>query len=253
MTGAAAMSIEARWVHVWMVARTRMRYLARSRVILVALLLSVLPWFALQTHEPDSELGLLTGSLLVGIITCASGVVAEPLDEGWYGLGVLHGLRPVELLLGEALGAVIGLAPTVAVFVALSARAFAAVPTLAILLCLGWLATLVLGWLALMLALGSALPGKGNAIAMIPLLVAFAFPSDALPLDRWPPRVAAFARIIWDVMPLESHAAAMYAALLHDATPPRSAPVALLLAPPALFVIALLRLTRQEAARRVTA
>jgi hypothetical protein len=235
------------------VAGARVRYLVRSRVILLAVLLAVLPWFALEKHEPDSELGLLTGSLLVGIITCAGGVVAEPLDEGWYGIGVLHGLQPIELILGEALGGLAGLMPVVTAFAALSASSLAGIPPLALLLCLGWLATLVLGWLSLMLALGSSLRGKGNAIALIPLLVAFAFPSDALPLDRWPAWAASAVRAVWDAMPLESHATAMYAALLHDATPPRSSPIALLLAPPTLFVLALFRLTRHEAARRVTA
>lgn len=246
------MRLDARWAHIAAVTRTRFRYLVRSRVILLAQLLAVLPWFALDRHEADSELGLLTGSLLVGMITCASGVVAEPLDQGWWGIGVLHGLSPIELLLGEALGAWAGLLPVVATFAVLSASAFAIVPPLALLLCLGWLFTLVSGWLSLMLALGPSLPGKGNAIVLIPVLVAFAFPSDALPLDRWPAQLAAVARAAWDAMPLESHATAMYAVLLHDATPPPSAPIALLLAPPVLFCIALLRLTRHEAAGRIT-
>lgn len=248
----ASMSLETRWPNVRIVARARLRYLVRSRVVVLGLVLAVLPWFALDRHEPDSELGLLTGSMLVGIITCASGVVAEPLDEGWYGIGVLHGLRPIELLLGEALGSSSAVLPIALVFSALSASAFHDVQPLVLALCLGWLATLVAGWLALMLALGSALRGKGNAIALIPLLVAFAFPSEALPLDRWPNGLAMVARAIWDAMPLESHATAMYAALLHDTTPPPSAPLALVLASPTLFFLALFRLTRHDAARRVT-
>ena len=244
-------SFEARWANVRIVAWVRLRYLVRSRVIVLSLVLAVLPWFALDRHDPDAELGLLTGAMLVGIITCASGVVGEPLDEGWYGIGTLHGLRPIELLFGEALGAAIGMVPVAAAFVGLSAAAFDEVRPFVLVLCLGWLTTLGAGWLSLLLALGTALRGKGNAIAMIPLLIAFAFPSEALPLDRWPSGAATAMRAMWDAMPLQSHATAMYGALLHDSTPPRAAPIALLIAPPALFTIALFRLTRHEAAGRL--
>jgi hypothetical protein len=51
-------------------------------------------------------------------------------------------------------------------------------------------------------------------------------------------------------MPLESHATAMYAAVLHGATPPRMAPLALMLAPPIYLVLAAIRLSRLEAAGR---
>ena len=252
MTPPSVVRLDARWANVHVVARARLRYLVRSRVILLALVLAVLPWFALDRHEPDSELGLITGSILVGIITCASGIIAEPLDEGWYAIGILHGLSPVDLLLGEALGSAAGLVPVVAVFTGLSAPAFTGVAPVALALCLGWLGTLGLAWLALMLALGTSVRGKGNAIALIPLLVAFAFPADSLPLDRWPPSAASTARAVWTAMPLESHATAMYGAVLHDSTPPPSAPIALLLAPPTLFLIALVRLARQEAAGRIS-
>jgi hypothetical protein len=95
------------------------------------------------------------------------------------------------------------------------------------------------------------LPGKGNALAMIPLLVAFAFPADSLPVDSWPPLLADVARASWNAMPLQSHATAMYAALLHDSTPPAAAPFALLAAPPAYLALAALRLSRLEAAGRL--
>lgn len=234
------------------VARARIRYLIRSRVAFVAFALAVLPWFAIDQHGADSELGLLTGSMLVALLVTGSGVVADALDEGWYGIGVLHGLLPLELLVGEALGAVVGLLPVVAGFALLSRHAFQEVPFLALVLCLAWLAALMLGWLSILLFLGTLLPGKGNAIGMIPLLLAFAFPSDALPLDSWPPALSRGARAAWDAMPLESHATAMYAALLHDSTPPLAAPVALLLTPPSFLLLAALRLSRLDAAGRIT-
>ena len=62
-------------------------------------------------------------------------------------------------------------------------------------------------------------PSRGR-IDPLPLLVAFAFPSDVLPVDSWPPLLAQLARTSWDAMPLQSHATAMYAAVLHGATPP---------------------------------
>ena len=237
-------------VRVRRVARTRVRYLVRSRAALVAFLLAVLPWFALDRHDADAELGLLTGSFLVGMLASASGVVADSLDDGCYCIGVLHGVTPIEMLLGEAAGALIGLIPVVGAFTVLSSTAFNGVPLQALLAALAWLALLLLGWLGIMLVLGTALPGKGNAIAMIPLLVAFAFPSDVLPVDSWPPLLARVARTSWDAMPLQSHATAMYAAVLHGATPPPMAPFALLLAPPLYLALAAFRLSRLEAAGR---
>ncbi|HVD05857.1 MAG TPA: hypothetical protein VNB89_07565, partial [Gemmatimonadaceae bacterium] len=232
------------------IARTRVRYLARSRAALVAFLLAVLPWFALDRHDADAELGLLTGSVLVGMLASASGVVADSLDNGSYCIGVLHGVTPIEMLLGEATGALSGLIPVVGAFTALSSTAFNGVPLPALLSAFAWLVVLLLGWLGIMLVLGTALPGKGNAIAMIPLLVAFAFPSDALPVDSWPPLLARVARTSWDAMPLQSHATAMYAAVLHGATPPPIAPFALLLAPTLYLTLAAIRLSRLEAAGR---
>ena len=232
------------------VARTRVRYLIRSRVALVTFVLAVLPWFAIDRHDADAELGLLTGSVLVGMLASASGAVADSLDDGFYCIGVLHGVTPIEVLLGEATGALIGLVPVVSAFAVLSSTAFSTVPVEALLAALAWLILLLLGWLSIMLTLGTALPGKGNAIAMIPLLVAFAFPSDALPVDSWPPLIARLARTSWDAMPLQSHATAMYAAVLHGVAPPRMAPFALLLAPPLYLVLAAVRLSRLEAAGR---
>jgi len=216
-------------VRVGCVARARVRYLVRSRAALVAFLLAVLPWCALDRHDADAELGLLTGSVLVGMLASASGVVADSLDNGSYCIGVLHGVTPIEMLLGEATGALSGLIPVVGAFTALSSTAFNGVPLPALL---------------------SAFACKGNAIAMIPLLVAFAFPSDALPVDSWPPLLARVARTSWDAMPLQSHATAMYAAVLHGATPSPMAPVALLLAPPLYLTLAAIRLSRLEAAGR---
>ena len=237
-------------VRVGCVARARVRYVVRSRAALVAFFLAVLPWFALDRHDADAELGLLTGSVLVGMLASASGVVADSLDNGSYCIGVLHGVTPIEMLLGEATGALSGLIPVVGAFTALSSTAFNGVPLPALLSAFAWLVVLLLGWLGIMLVLGTALPGKGNAIAMIPLLVAFAFPSDALPVDSWPPLLARVARTSWDAMPLQSHATAMYAAVLHGATPSPMAPVALLLAPPLYLTLAAIRLSRLEAAGR---
>ena len=237
-------------VRVRCVARVRVRYLVRSRVAIVAFVLAVLPWFAVDRHDADAELGLLTGSVLVGMIASASGVVADLLDDGFYCVGVLHGARPLDVLLGEAIGALVGLVPVVAAFAFLSSTAFAGESLATMLAALAWLALLVLGWLGMMLVLGTALPGKGNAIAMIPLLVAFAFPSDLLPVDSWPPLLARVARTAWDAMPLQSHATAMYSAVRHGTTPPAMAPFALLLAPPICLTLAAIRLSRLEAAGR---
>jgi hypothetical protein len=239
--------------HVWTVAGARIRALIRTRVVFAALALALLPWFAATDHDVDGELALLTSSALIGLLATASGVVAESLDDGWYAISVLHGLTPLELLLGEALGALVGLIPVTVGLVALSAPAFRAVPIDALAVCAIWLIVLVLGWLAIMLFLGTLLPGKGNAVAMIPLLVAFAFPSALLPVDSWPSNLARLARAAWDTMPLESHARALYAAQLHGSRPTPAAPMALLVAPPAFLALAALRLSRLDAARRLTA
>jgi hypothetical protein len=237
-------------VRVRCVARIRVRYLVRSRVALVAFVLAVLPWFAVDRHDAEAELGLLTGSVLVGMIASASGAVADSLDDGFYCLAVLHGLTPIELLLGETAGALIGLIPVITAFAFLSSAAFIGEPVATMVVALAWLALLVVGWLGMMLVFGTALPGKGNAIAMIPLLVAFAFPSDVLPVSSWPPLLARVARMSWDAMPLQSHATAMYSAVLHGTPPPALAPLALLLAPPTCLAIAAIRLSKLEAAGR---
>ena len=247
-----AAPMAATWTHILLVARTRARYLLRSRVILLALALTVLPWFAADGHDAQTELALLTASALTALLASASGVVSESLDDGSYGIAVLHGLTPLEMVLGEALGALSGMLPALIAFAVLSAPALGALPLGALALCLAWLGVLLLGWLAIMLLLGTVLPGKGNAIAMIPLLLAFAFPSDAIPVDHWPPAIARAARAAWSAMPLEAHAMSMYGAILRHSPPPPAAPVALLLAPPVFLAVAALRLSRLDAARRFT-
>ena len=233
------------------VARVRLRYLIRSRVVVVAFLLAILPWFAVDRHDIDAEMGLLTGSALVGMLATASGVVSESLDDGAYCIALLHGASPLDVLVGECVGALTGMSPIAVGFLYLSAPAFDGNPVIASILILAWLCVLVLGWLGAMLWLGTILPGKGNAIAMIPLLLAFAFPADALPVDSWPPLLASTARTLWNAMPLQSHATAMYAAILHDSTPPPLAPLALLVAPPLFLALAALQLSRLEAAGRI--
>ena len=221
--------------------------------MLVAIALAVLPWFAATRHDPESELALITSAALIGLLAAGSGVVAESLDDGWYGIGLLHGLTPLGFLVGEALGAAVGLLVALGAFAILSSGALRDVPVLTLVLCGAWMSVLVSAWLAIMLWLGTLLPGKGNAIAMIPMLVAFAFPPTALPVESWPPALARVARSAWSAMPLQTHAWAIYASLLHHSTPPAAAPIALLLAPPSFLGLAGLRLTRLEAARRLTA
>jgi hypothetical protein len=126
------------------------------------------------------------------------------------------------------------------------------IPALApLLLCTLCLAAFLAGWLALMLFLATLLEGKGNAVAMIPVLF-LPLALSAGVLDRLPHLPAMIIRGLLQLLPQVDQATVMFRAILGRSAAPSTAPF-VLLAPPFLYIaLASVRLRRIQPAGRLS-
>lgn len=238
--------------HVAALAMLRLRRLWRTRVILLALAIGVLPLCVGTPGSVRGALAVLTSALLSATLVAAAGAVADDLESGSALLLALHGVTPLETILGDVAAslAVVGLVALGAI--PLAAREISGVPPMALVGAGAWMATLVVAWAALLALLGGVLPGKGNSLSMIVPVGVFVLPAAALPLDWAPGWLAAAARIAWTLLPLQAHATAMYDALLANSPPPPAAPFVLVLSPVLYLAAGVCLLARLEPARRFT-
>lgn len=252
MTSLAPVAPRVSLTRIRAVALVRLRRLLRTRRLLLAAVMTLLPWFIVDQTLLVARLSALTEFTIVGLTVLGAGAVAEDLDGGQYAIALTHDCAPIELLAGEAATTLLLAVVLAAVQlpIALGASTVAHVATL--LLCLGWLVALLAGWMSMMLLAATAINGVGNAVAMIPLLTVIPILQGTTILERLPASVSAVARFAVELLPTPQQATTMYEALLLGATPPRLAPIALLAAPIGFFALAAFRLARLEPARRLS-
>ena len=241
------------WRRVGAVALLRARRLARTRRLLLAALMALLPWLAIDGAELLPRIAALTEFTVVAVTVLVAGALADDLDGGQYAIVLTHDCPPLEVLLGEMTAALVLSLLLVAIGLPFALQAAVVAQLGAVLLCLIWLVALVAGWIALMLLLATILPGVGNGVAMIPLLVALPVLSSSAVLDRLPAQLAAVARFALQLLPAPQQAARVCEATLLGAASPRIAPLVLLGAPFAYFTLAAARLARVEPAGRIAA
>lgn len=241
------------WRRVGAVALLRARRLARTRRLLLATLMALLPWLAIDADQLLPRFAALTEFTIVGVTVLVAGALADDLDGGQYAIALTHDCPPLEVLLGEMVAALALSLVLVALGLPFALEAPAVAGLGALLLCLVWLVALVAGWIALMLLLATILRGVGNGVAMIPLLVALPVLSSATILGRLPARLADVVRFALQLVPAPQQAGRMYEAILLGAATPRIAPLVLLGAPFVYFTLAAARLARIEPAGRIAA
>lgn len=232
-------------------AAVRMRRVMRTRLALVALILALLPWALVDSRTLVGRLSALTAFSVVGLTVIGAGAIGDDLDSGEYAIALMHDSSPLELLAGQA-AASLGLVTLLLALQLPIAFAGTSVPHLVpVLLCIAWLTALLAGWLGLMLLLATFLDGKGNAIAMIGVLVV-PFVADSGLLDRLPQLPATVVRNAVQLLPQANHATAMFRVLLARSPAPAVAPAVLIISPFLYFALASYRLHRLEPAGRLS-
>ena len=235
------------------VAAVRLRRLARTRRMILAALMVFLPWLLVDQTLLVARLGALTEFTVVGLTVLGAGALAEDLEGGQFAIALTHDCAPIEILAGEAAATLLLTLLLVAAQLPIALGSATVAHVGALLLCLVWLAALLAGWLSLMLLAATVFGSVGNAVAMIPLLTVVPILEGSTILDRLPAAVGVVARFCIQLFPTPHHAARVYESLLVGATPPRLAPIVLLVAPVVYFTLAALRLSRLEPAARLTA
>jgi len=233
------------------IARLRLRRVLRTRILLAALVLALLPWAVVNGASLVARLSALATFTVAGLTALAAGAVGDDLESGEYAIVMTHGATPVEVLGGQA---ATGLGVT-AILVALQlpiALSGTVIPhVVPLLVCVAWLVALLAGWLALMLLLATFLEGKANAVAMIALFFVPLLLGAEL-LDHLPRFAAVIVRAALQLLPQIDHATGMFRAILLRAPTPRIAPFVLVASPFIYFALASVRLQRLEPAGRLT-
>lgn len=230
----------------------RLRRLWRTRALLLAATLTLLPVAAASPATSRAALAILASGLLTAVLVCTAGAIADDLDDGAALLLVLHGAGAAERVLAESLATLLATLFLALLALAAMSDAISTVGSRTVLLAGCWIAALLLGWTFLIVLLGCALPGKGNALVMILPLAAFAIPAHALPLGDAAPWIASVVRAAWNLLPLQAHLTAVVESLLADGPLPHLPASVLLASPPFYLVAAVRALSRVEPARRFT-
>src|SRR4051812_12886842 len=175
------------------VAHLRVRNVSRTKILLTALVLALLPWAVVENTSLISRLSALATFTVAALTALAAGAIADDLDSGEYAIVVTHGTRPLEILAGQAVAALAVTAVLLALQLPILLHGTVVPNVAAFLLCIASLGALLAGWLALMLFLATLLEGKANAVAMIAVLI-LPLALGAGVLDRVPRLPAAIIR-----------------------------------------------------------
>ena len=233
------------------VAQLRMRRVVRTRILLVALVLALLPWAIVEDNTLLARLSALATFTIAGITALAAGAVADDVDDGEFAIVATHGATPLEVLGGQAAATLVLTALLVALQLPIALRGIPVPRLLPLVLCIAWLAALLAGWLAVMLLLATFLEGKANALAMIGV-IGLPFVLGAGLLDRLPHFAAVAVRNALALLPQVDHATAMFRAVLSRSPAPPMTPFVLIASPLVYFALASVRLARIQPAGRLT-
>lgn len=241
-----------RHMSVLAIARVRVLRVLRTGLGFAALLLAIAPWLLVERSTLYARLSALAEFTVVGLTVLAAGAIADDVDSGEYAILRTHGASAIEVIAGGAIASLALSLILVAVQLPIALHGVAVWHPRALLLCMAWLASLLAGWLGMMLLLGTILPGKANAVAMVGLLIAVPVGLATGVLDRLPAVPAALVRSGLHVLPQLDHANAMLRSAVYR-TPASPLAAAVLLASPVVYVaLASFRLNRLESAGRLT-
>lgn len=233
------------------VAQLRVRNVSRTKILLTALVLALLPWAVVENTALISRLSALATFTIAALTALAAGAIADELDNGEYAIVVTHGTRPLEILAGQAIAALALAAVLLALQLPILLHGTAVPNVATFLLCIASLGALLAGWLALMLFLATFLEGKANAVAMIAVLI-LPLALGAGVLDRIPRLPAAIIRGVLQLLPQVGHVTAMDRSILYRAPVPIAMQFTLVFLPFFYFVLAAVRLNRLQPAGRLT-
>ncbi|HEX2780714.1 MAG TPA: hypothetical protein VHM30_14530 [Gemmatimonadaceae bacterium] len=253
MSGAAAAPTSFSFARAGAMAVVRARRLLRTRRLLLAAVMAILPWLAVGDVPLVVRLGALTQFTIVGLTVLGAGAIAEDLDGGPYAIAFTHSCSALEAMAGEAATTLLlttGLAVAQLPFVL---RHDTLVDIGIILMCSASLATLLVGWLAVMLLAATVARGVGNAIAMIPLLTVVPVLAGTDVLEPLPASLAVPLRTLAQLLPTPQLASEVYRWILQGGEAPRAAIAVLLLSPVVWFTVAAAHLRRLEPAARIAA
>ncbi len=233
------------------IAGLRLRRIVRTRLALAAIVLVMLPWALVDSTSLLARLASLAEFTLVGATALGAGALGDDIDSGEYAILVTHDATPVEVLAGQVVASLAGVGVLVAMQLPIAVAGIPTLPVLPLLACLGWLVALVAGWIALMLLLATAIEGKGNALAMIAVILLPPMLASGL-LDSLPAAAVGFIRAPLQLLPQPSHATAMFGSAMGQGRTSALPPIVLLTSPFLYFALASLRLRRIEPAGRLT-
>ena len=233
------------------IAQLRVRRVVRTRILLVALVLSLLPWAIVDGSALVARLSALASFTVAGLTALAAGAVADDLDDGEYAIVMNHDATPLEVLGGQAAATLAMTALLIALQLPLLLRGMHTPPLVPLLLCIAWLTALLAGWLAVMLLFATFLQGKGNAVAMIAVLF-LPLALGAGVLDRLPRFASVLVRDALQLVPQLDQVSAMFRAVVTRSAPPAITPFVLVASPIIYFALASMRLGRIQPAGRLT-
>jgi hypothetical protein len=233
------------------IALRHLRRIARERLVTWGVILAVVAWVGAPALRP-SPAGAAALMLSIALLTtalCSAGAIADEMASGAYMLDALHGARPIELVVGAAIGIFAAVLP--AALVPAVGLLTAGEPSLAAaLLLIAVVLVATIAWSTLAVMLGTLLPGKGNSAVLVPLFLFGGLAPSELSFGPLPGPLAEALRLAWSALPLHAHVAAIRDQVL-TGSHAGSAPWAALIGGPIIFtLLATYRLRRLEAVAR---
>jgi hypothetical protein len=157
--------------------------------------------------------GAVALSAAVTVLAATFAVAGRLADDRRTG-ALMHDLlaleSPTALAAGGVVGSLAGVAPALLLAAAAAGRAtFAAGGALAATAIPLVLLLLAAAWVAFGAFLGALLPGKGNLVVLVPLVLFAGLRPEALSLTGWPESLGNALRGAWGALPLIAHAAAV--------------------------------------------
>jgi len=171
--------------HAAAAARRTVRQVARSRLLLLAVAGAAALVSALLPDVPDAArvVGAAAMTLHFAIVVTTTGVPGDDLASG--ALANVVAALPSALAVGVLAGPRLSGEPSgmLAVSLIIVALGGAAIASTAV-------------------ALGTVFPGRAATVLMLVVVIGGEVPPSMLPLDHYPPALAAAARETWSILPL---------------------------------------------------
>lgn len=190
--------------HAAAAARRTVRQVARSRLLLLAVAGAAALVSALLPDVPDAArvVGAAAMTLHFAIVVTTTGVPGDDLASGALANDLLAGTPPLAAVLGGVAGAVVAALPSALAVGVLAGPRLSGEPSgmLAVSLIIVALGGAAIASTAV--ALGTVFPGRAATVLMLIVVIGGEVPPSMLPLDHYPPALAAAARETWSILPL---------------------------------------------------